>query len=173
SQLAPRPWGRARSRAPGAGNAGRHHGSLAPRRPSHPRWGDPTTHRRPRHRGVVRPPLRLGLPGAGAGRAAALALADYRLEPAAGRATARPDGRARRADRPGLRGPGPARPPGGSVVRRLDRRRAAAAPDGGRATHASGPRAADAAVRAAHLPARIGCRPGRVLAVTFLVLPGA
>src|SRR5207245_2340974 len=117
--------------------------------------------------------LRSGLPGAGAGRPAALALADHRLEPAAGRPAPRPDGGARSADRPGPRGRGAARPAGGLVVRGVGRRPATAAPHGNRTVRAPGPRTADTALRPAHLLARPDHRPRPVPVVVLRALPRA
>src|SRR5262249_23500974 len=116
--------------------------------------------------------LRAELPGAGAGRPAALAVADHRLEPAAGRPAGRPDGRARPADRPGLRVCGAARPAGGLVDRGVGRR-PAAAPHGDRAVRPPGFRAADAAVRPARLPDRADPHPRLLPGVILRALPGA
>ena len=110
---APGPRGRAWGRAPGLGDPGGPGRGMAHRRPPHPLRGDDAARRVPRRRGVARPRLRAGLPGRRAGRPTAVAVADHRLEPAARWPPPRPDGGARRADRPALRGRGAARPAGG------------------------------------------------------------
>src|SRR5439155_1361296 len=89
----------------------------------------------------------------------------------ADQADRRPDGRARPADRPGPRGRGAARPPRGLVDRGVGRR-PAAAPHGGRAVCARTPRAADAALRPARLPARPDHHPRPVPGVVLRTFPG-
>src|SRR5262249_45488878 len=104
---------------------------------------------------------------------AAVAVADHRLEPAAGRPAPRPDGGAGSADRAGFRGRGVARLQGRTAGRSLGRRPAAAAPHGGRPRCAPGPRAADAAARPALLPARPDYRPNDVPDGIHHILPRA